>query len=115
MKGMMLIILMVVLVVLSVIVVVVFSGGLPKRETGERIKEGIVVRIDYDVIFGGSFTDWRDDIFFKDGTILSSQGRDLSSIRLNESGKFYFDKNYFEYNECWYEFDNFRYVIYPDV
>ena len=86
----------------------------PNRETGTWIKEGIVTKIEYDVIFGGTFTDWRDDIYFDDGTILSSQARDLSSIRLNEAGRYYFDKNYFEYDGYYYKFDNFIRVEYYD-
>ena len=85
------------------------------RETGIWMKEGAVVKIEYDVPFGGTFSDWRDDIYFADGTMISSQERALSSIELNRNGTFYFDKNYFEYDGREYKFDNFKYVIYDDV
>jgi len=84
----------------------------PNRETGVRVKDGIVTEIVYDDIFGGTFTDWRDIIYFDDGDVFFSQGRDLSSIELNRTGRFYFDKNYFEYDDCWYKFDNFVRVEY---
>jgi len=86
----------------------------PNRETGIRIKEGKVVKIEYNVPFGGTFSDWRDDILFDDGTWLFSQERDLSSIELNRTGRFYFDKNYFEYDGRDYKFDNFIRVVYSD-
>jgi len=116
MKAMGLILLfVVVLIITGIIMFTVVKDGLPKRVSGTRTIEGVaVVKINSDVVFGGTFTDWRDDIYFSDGTMVSSQGRDLSSIQLNRTGKFYFDMNYFEYDDCWYEFDNFIRVEYYD-
>ncbi len=86
----------------------------PYRESGTRIKIGKVVHIDYNNVFGGTFTDYMDVIYFDDGDILQSQNRNLSNIELNRSGIFYFDKNYFEYEGVWYTFDNFNKVEYFD-
>lgn len=99
---------------ISIILIILLFSGCQERETGRWVKEGKVIKINYDVIFGGTFTDWRDDIFFDDGTVLSSQARSLSGIELNRSGLFYFDKNYFEYEGAYYKFDNFIRVEYLD-
>ena len=97
-----------------IITILLLTGCTNNRETGIRMIEGKVVKIDYDDIFGGTFTDWRDIIYFDDGTIVWSQERDLSTIELNRTGRFYFDKNYFEYDDSWYKFDNFVRVKYLD-
>ena len=105
---------LIVIIGLTITVLILTGCITPKRETGTLIKEGKVTAIQHDVIFGGTFTDWRDDIYFDDGTVLSSQGKDLSLIVINQTGRFYFEKNYFEYDDAWYKFDNFIRVEYFD-
>jgi len=102
------------IIVIGLFITVLFLTGCNsnEHETGTRTIEGTVVRIEYDNAFGGTFTDWRDIIYFDDGTIVWSQDRDLSTIELNRTGRFYFDKNYFEYDDYWYKFDNFKRVEY---
>ena len=99
---------------LIVTLFVLFSGCTdPDRETGELIKEGRVTKIDYDVIFGACFTDWRNEIYFDDGTVLwTDSDDDLSCIKYNMSGVFHFEKNYFKYEQAWYKFNDFQYVEY---
>lgn len=102
------------LIVIGIIFAVVFLCGCQTNETGEFVKYGSVRKIDFHDVFGGTFTDYQDIIYFNDGTILYSQDRSLEQIVLNRNGTFYFDKNYFEYDDVSYKFDNFRKVIYDD-
>ena len=107
-----------IIVIIGLTITVLFLCGCTdsvNRETGTWIKIGKVTKIDYNRAFGGTFTDWRDDIFFEDGTILFSQDKDLSSIRLNETGRFVFEKNYFTYDSHRYRFDNFVSVSYDEI
>ena len=106
-------------VISVIIIIMLLSVGLVSgctelsgRETGTWVKIGRVVKINDDVVFGHTFTDWRDDIYFDDGTILESQGADVSSIQLNKLGRFFFEKNYFTYDGSRYKFDNFMRVEY---
>ena len=80
---------------------------------GILIKEGRVVHIEYDVIFGGCFTDWRHEIYFDDGSILWTDSDDnLTCIQYNLTGIYKFEKNYFYYEECFYKFHDFIEVEY---
>jgi len=92
-----------------------FSGCIQGNDIHDYYKEGIVVDIDEDVIFGGTFTDWRHDIKFADGTKLWLEHEtDLSKIRLNEYGRYHFKTNFFTYDDCKYEFYNLIDVRYND-
>ena len=86
--------------------------GCAERDIGILEKRGEVIRIDYDVIFGGTFTDYRDDVFFADGTMLMVQGGDLSVIEFNRTGIYRFKKYYFEYDGVDYKFHKFIGVEY---
>lgn len=101
------------IVIIGLVIMIMFLCGCnhSQRETGELTKYGKVMKIKEDVIFGGTFTDWRDELYFNDGTILWIENScDLSSIELNRSGTFFFEKNYFTYDGVDYEFHEFRYV-----
>lgn len=99
--------------IILLLVATLLSGCVHHNETGILIKEGIVIDLEYDIIFGGTFTDWRDEITFEDGTCLwVKYDSDLSSIELNKFGRYYFEKNYFEYDGCMYEFHKFIRVEY---
>jgi len=102
------------LLIVCIIFTVMLSGCIGnERETGELVKEGRVVDIRYDVVFGACFTDWRNEICFDDGTILWTDSDDnLSCIKYNLTGIFYFEKNYFKYEQAWYRFHDFLYVEY---
>ena len=99
-----------IIIIILFLTLSLLSGCTESNETGTWVKTGKVIKIEYDDVFGGTFTDWRDVIYFADGTVLWSQKRDLSSIILNRTGRFYFDKNYFKYEGVQYKFDNFKYV-----
>lgn len=101
--------------ILGIILIFSLVSGCTTNERGTWKKHGTVIKINEDVIFGGTFTDWRDDIYFDDGTILWSQENSLFGIQLNRSGWFYFEKNYFTYEDFQYKFDNFLRVEYDDV
>jgi len=104
-------ILMVIAIIL--LLVISFACDYPERETGELIKVGKVVDIKYDVIFGACFTDWRNEIYFDDGTVLWTDSQDdLGCIVYNLTGEFHFEKNYFVYEDAWYKFNDFLYVEY---
>ena len=91
----------------------IFLSGCAERETGELVKTGKVVKIEYDVIFGACFTDWRNEIYFDDGTVLWTDSEDdLGCIKYNLTGAFHFEKNYFKYEDAWYKFNDFQYVEY---
>jgi len=85
------------------------------RDTGILEKKGTVIRIEYDVIFGGTFTDYRDDLYFDDGTMLMVQGGDLSQIELNRTGLYRFRKNHFDYEGARYKFHKLIGVEYLDI
>lgn len=89
-------------------------SGCQTRDNSIWCKHGTVIKINEHIIFGGTFTDWRDDIYFNDGTVLSNQEGSLYSIQLNRTGWFYFEKNYFTYEGVQYKFDNFVRVVYDD-
>ena len=74
------------------------------RDRGILEKKGSVYKIEYDVIFGGTFTDYRDDLYFDDGTMFMVQGGDLSIIEFNRTGIYRFRKNYFDYEGVNYKF-----------
>lgn len=102
--------------ILVIGVVILLTGllsGCAERDIGILEKRGTVTKIEYDVIFGGTFTDWRDDIYFDDGTMLMVQGGDLSIIEFNRTGIYRFRKNYFEYDGVDWEFHKFIGVEYP--
>lgn len=100
------------IVILGLTITVLLLSGCAERDTGILEKRGQVIKIEYDVVFGGTFTDWRDDIYFDDGTILWVQGGDLSIIEYNKTGIYRFRKNYFEYDGTDYEFHKFIGVDY---
>ena len=94
--------------------VLLLAGCIHTNETGILVKEGKVTKVRYDVIFGGTFTDWRDEMYFDDGTMLMIQNSDLSNIRLNTTGRFVFEKNYFDYDGHRYKFHKLLSVTYYD-
>ena len=106
------------LIIIGLVFTVLFmciSGCTGKNN--QMVKEGKVMKIEYDNAFGGTFTDWYDALYFEDGSIVWVQEReqDLSSIRLNTTGKFYFEKNYFTYNKgVEYKLHKFEGAIYYD-
>jgi hypothetical protein len=98
------------------ITVLFFCGCVETNERGSYIKTGAVTHIRYDVVFGGTFTDYRDELYFNDGTMLMVKyDSDLSSIQLNRTGVFYFEKNYFNYDGREYRFHKLNKVIYDDI
>lgn len=100
---------------LLIIPLLLFSGCISGNDVHDYYKEGIVIEIEYDVIFGGTFTDWRNEIIFRDGTRLwIDKDSDLSSVRLNESGRYHFKTNFFDYDGIKYEFYNLVDVRYND-
>jgi hypothetical protein len=103
-----------ILLITGLILSVLLLSGCQTRDHSIWCKHGTVVKINEGVIFGGTFTDWRDDIYFSDGTVLWSQEKSLFGIELNRSGRFFFEKNYFTYDGCEYKFDNFVRVEYDD-
>lgn len=102
------------LLVLIPLTILLLSGctDMAQRETGTWMKEGKVIKIEYNQPFGGTFSDYYDYIIFEDGTHICSQRHSLSSIVLNKTGRFFFEKNDFTYNGVRYEFDNFIRVEY---
>lgn len=92
-----------------------FSGCISGNDVHDYYKDGVVTEIEYDIIFGGTFTDWRNELHFDDGAKLwIDKDSDLSQVRLNESGMYHFKTNFFEYNGCKYEFYNLIDVRYYD-
>ena len=101
------------LIFISLLVLLSGCIEFDQRETGELVKTGKVVKIEYDVIFGACFTDWRNEIYFDDGTVLWTESDDdLGCIKYNLTGVFHFEKNYFKYEDAWYKFNDFQYVEY---
>ena len=78
-------------------------------------KDGSVTEIEYDIVFGGTFTDWRNELHFDDDTWLwIDKDSDLSIVRLNVSGAYHFKTNFFTYDGRRYEFYNLVDVRYYD-
>jgi len=100
------------IIAVGLIITIMMLSGCAERDTGILEKKGEVVKIEYDVIFGGTFTDYRDDLYFNDGTMLMVQGGDLSQIELNRTGLYRFRKNYFDYEGSRYEFHKLLSVEY---
>ena len=75
-----------IIIILAIISILLLSGCInsANRDTGILEKTGKVVKINYDVIFGGTFIDWRDDVYFDDGTMMMVKGGDLSIIEFNK-------------------------------
>lgn len=92
------------IVIVGLIILISILSGCAERDSGILEKKGIVYKIEYDVIFGGTFTDYRDDVYFDDGTMLMVQGGDLSIIEFNRTGIYRFRKNYFNYEGTDYKF-----------
>lgn len=105
----------VIVIGLSILLIGILSGCADERDSGILEKRGNVIKIEYDVIFGGTFTDYRDELYFDDGTMLMIQGGDLSTIELNRTGIYRFRKNYFEYDGTDYKFHKFIGVEYLDM
>ena len=87
-----------------IISVLLLSGCMSDKYVNSYYKEGIVIEIEYNIIFGGTFTDWRDELHFEDGTTLWIKDSDLSVVRLNESGMYHFKTNSFDYDGREYKF-----------
>jgi len=103
------------ILLVGLIITILFLSGCV-GQNNKMIKEGKVIKVDYDNSFGGTFTDWYDALYFDDGSIVWVQEReqDLSSIRINITGKFYFEKNYFTYNNVKYKLHKYEGAIYYD-
>ena len=100
---------------ISLIGITILSGCIHTNDVHDYYKKGIVTEIEYDIIFGGTFTDWRDELHFEDGTNLwIDKDSDLSIVRLNESGMYHFKTNFFDYDGTRYEFYNLIDVRYYD-
>ena len=83
------------------------------NDVHDYYKTGIVTEIENDISFGFSFTDWRNDLIFADGTRLwIEHDCDLSKVRFNETGIYHFKTNFFEYDGSKYEFYNLIDVFY---
>ena len=94
-----------IIVILGLTITVLFLCGCTNQnERGTLIKEGTVTEIEYDIVFGGTFTDWRDELHFKDGVTLWIQDSDLSNVPIGEYARYIFEKNYFEYDGIEYKF-----------
>ncbi len=101
------------ILIVGLIVLTLLLCGCNERETGELVITGKVTHIEYDVIFGACFTDFRNEIYFDDGTVLwTDSNDDLGCIVYNLTGIFHFEKNYFKYEDAWYKFNDFLYVEY---
>lgn len=103
------------IVIIGLIITVLFlSGCLNNDDTVKYTKIGKVKYIEYDVAFGGTFTDWRNEIVFYDGTCLFTKyDDDLRWIEYNRTGKFYFDKTSREYDGwtyTWYDFQGVEWI-----
>lgn len=93
----------------------ILSGCISGNDVHDYYKEGVVTNIEYDIVFGGTFTDWRNELIFDDGTKLwIDRDSDLSMVRLNELGMYHFKTNFFDYDGCKYEFYNLIDVRYYD-
>jgi len=90
------------------------SGCTSDKYVNSYYKDGIVTEVEYDIIFGGTFTDWRDELHFGDGTRLWIKDSDLSIVRLNESGMYHFKTNFFTYDGREYKFYKLIDVRYYD-
>jgi len=87
----------------------------PERESGKLIVDGAVTEIEHDIIFGGTFTDWRNELHFEDGTELwIDRDCDLSGVKIGIPGRYTFEKNYFKYDGAWYNFHILKGVQYFD-
>lgn len=90
---------------LIVLIPLMFLSGCVSNDIHDYYKDGVVIGIDEDVMFGASFTDWRHDVCFDDGTVLwLERESDISKIRLDEFGEYHFVTNFFEYEGTNYEF-----------
>jgi len=90
-------------------------SGCVGNDVHDYYKEGMIIEIDRDVIFGGTFTDWRHDVYFDDGMKLwLDHDTDLSMIQLNKTGMYHFETNFFDYDGTRYEFYNLIDVRYYD-
>ena len=98
-----------------IILLILLSGCIGGNDVHDYYKEGVVIEIEYDIIFGGTFTDWRNEITFEDGINLwIDKDSDLSDVRLNESGMYHFKTNFFDYDGSRYEFYDLIDVRYYD-
>jgi len=87
----------------------------PERESGTLIVDGAVIEIERDIIFGGTFTDWRNELHFEEGTKLwMDRDCDLSGVKIGIPGRYTFEKNYFMYDGAWYHFHELKGVQYFD-
>ena len=87
----------------------------PEREGDTLIVDGAVTEIEHDIVFGGTFTDWRNELHFDDGTELwIDHDCDLSGVKIGIPGRYTFEKNYFKYDGAWYRFHILKGVQYFD-
>jgi len=93
-----------IILIVLIFSILLLSGCMSDRYVNSYYKDGIVTEVEYDIIFGGTFTDWRDELHFEDGTTLWIQDSDLSKVRLNESGIYHFKTNFFDYDGREYKF-----------
>jgi len=102
--------------VIAIILMMIFSQiEFPEREGGTLIIDGAVTEIEHDIIFGGTFTDWRNELHFDDGTKLwIDRECDLSGVKIGILGRYTFEKNYFKYDSAWYNFHILKGVQYFD-
>ena len=104
--------------IIMIIVALFLVFGLPNllgNDVHDYYKKGTIIEIDRDVVFGGTFTDWRHDLHFNDGTVLwLDHDSDLSLIRSNVSGMYHFKTNFFTYDGSRYEFYKLIDVRYYD-
>ena len=105
------------IIFITVVILTLMTMGFVFYNSSEPdllVKYGSVRRIEYDVVFGGSFTDWRDELYFKDGTVLWCQDSDLTGIVRNVNATFYFEKDYFTYDNYDYKFHRLVNIVYDN-
>jgi len=83
------------------------SGCLNQNDKGELIKIGRVTNIRYDFMYNTNY------VYFDDGTVVLTYNDDnLTSIRFNVTGRFVFQKIYYEHKDVLYLYHDFKHVEY---
>lgn len=60
-------------------------------------KEGIVIEIEYDVVVGGTYTDWMHFVYFDDGSVFACRRTEtIDLIELNRTGIYTIQERFYD-------------------
>jgi len=77
-------------------------------------KEGIVYKIEYDMVVGGTYTDWMHFVYFNDGSVFACRRTDkINLIELNRTGVYTLQERFYDkgdgYIDEYYELVGVKY------